>query len=202
MCRLISESQHLHVMTKTFHCNRDVTLEMYIIANLFMRCSSSPCCKFMCAILCCCVYANFGLYGASLTLCVMTFMYNCWNMLLTSRLLRLGENRIYLNEGVTQRKLLQQQEQLSWVEMQCFPLLLLLWHRESRLFFLCAQILISFLSALFFRVAISSEIDFVVGYFYHCTKQLWSDHLDAIFWLEFLDFMHKYFTVVRFPFRL
>lgn len=78
-------------LTARLYCNPIMWLfKMYIIANLFMRCSSSPnifsCCKFMCAILCCCVYANFGLYGAHLTLhCVMTFMYNCWNMLLTLR---------------------------------------------------------------------------------------------------------------------
>lgn len=111
------------------------------------------------------VLMQISVFMVTILHCVMTLMYNCYMLLSFDSgcdfARDLEKIEFHLNEGVTQRKLLHG-EQSSRNALFC--------QRASRLFFLCAQILISFLlDALhFFSGATSSEIDFMlVGcYFY------------------------------------
>lgn len=126
-------------------------------------------CKFMCAILFVCVFMQISVFMVHIVHCVMTLMYNCY-MLLTPRLW-VGENRIYLNEGVTQRKLLLHKHNGKEVELKCSLLLLLLMLLQTKkeikiIFPLCTNFNF-FSSSRFpffgFSGAISSEIDFVIS---------------------------------------
>lgn len=155
-------------MKKKYHCQSlyaTLLQQACLLLALCLRGAASSCVRY-CVV---CVFMQISVFMVHIVHCVMTLMYNCY-MLLTPRLW-VGENRIYLNERVTQRKLLLHKHNGKEVELKCILLLRLLMFLQTKkeikiIFPLCTNF--NFFSSCRFPFygfsgAISNEIDFVIS---------------------------------------